>query len=154
MTSVLFLEICRIRCLLWSDRFTTTWSGFLREKTTTLLRQDSRLILYVPVELSISVRSDTSEDVLDHRYLIVDEAQNLTVTQALTLITRAGYGTKIVLCGDPDQIDAKYLDKRNNGLVFAAEKMKGSKYCAQITFDQEEAVRSDLAMEAVKRMTI
>lgn len=91
---------------------------------------------------------------LDHRYLIVDEAQNLTVTQALTLITRAGYGTKIVFCGDPDQIDAKYLDKRNNGLVFAAEKMKGSKYCAQITFDQEEAVRSDLAMEAVKRMTI
>lgn len=91
---------------------------------------------------------------LDHRYLIVDEAQNLTVTQALTLITRAGCGTKIVLCGDPDQIDAKYLDKRNNGLVFAAEKMKGSKYCAQITFDQEEAVRSDLAMEAVKRMTI
>lgn len=70
------------------------------------------------------------------------------------MITRAGCGTKIVLCGDPDQIDAKYLDKRNNGLVFAAEKMKGSKYCAQITFDQEEAVRSDLAMEAVKRMTI
>ena len=91
---------------------------------------------------------------LDHRYLIVDEAQNLTVTQALTLITRAGYGTKIVFCGDPDQIDAKYLDKRNNGLVFAAEKMKGSKYSAQNTFDQEEAVRSDLAMEAVKRMTI
>lgn len=51
------------------------------------------------------------------------------------------------------QIDAQYLDKRNNGLVFASEKMKGSPLCAQITFEQEESVRSPLAMEAAKRMT-
>lgn len=91
---------------------------------------------------------------LDNRYLIVDEAQNLTVSQALAIITRAGEGTKIVFLGDPDQVDAKYLDRRNNGLVFAAEKMKGSPCCCQVTFEQEESVRSFLAMEAAKRMTL
>lgn len=87
-------------------------------------------------------------------YLIVDEAQNMTVSQALEIVSRAGIGTKIVLLGDPDQIDARYLSKRNNGLVFSSEKMKGSKLCAQITFEQEESVRSPLAMEAAKRLTI
>lgn len=91
---------------------------------------------------------------LDSRYLIVDEAQNLTVSQALTIITRAGEGTKVILIGDPDQVDAKYLDRRNNGLVFASEKMKGSEYCCQISFEQEESVRSPLAMEAAKRLTL
>ncbi len=87
-------------------------------------------------------------------YLIVDEAQNMTVQQALEIVSRAGMGTKVVLLGDPDQIDARYLDKRNNGLVFTADRMKGSTLCAQITFDQEESVRSPLAMEAAKKMTI
>lgn len=91
---------------------------------------------------------------LINKYLIVDEAQNLTVSQALAIITRAGEGTKVVLLGDPDQVDAKYLDRRNNGLVFAAEKMKGSPYCCQVTFEQEESVRSPLAMEAAKRLTL
>ena len=91
---------------------------------------------------------------LSDTYLIVDEAQNMTVNQVLEIISRAGNGTKIVLCGDPDQIDNPKLDRRNNGLVFAAEKMKGSKLCAQVTFEQEESVRSPLAMEAAKRLTI
>jgi len=91
---------------------------------------------------------------LPNTYLIVDEAQNMTVHQALEIVTRAGEGTKVVLLGDPNQIDARYLDKRNNGLVFAAEKMKGSKLCAQITFEEEEAQRSALCVEAAKRMTL
>lgn len=90
---------------------------------------------------------------LAEKYLIVDEAQNMSVGQALEIISRAGNGTKIVLCGDPDQIDDPHLDKNNNGLVFAAERMKGSSLCAQIRFDQKEAVRSPLAMEAAKRLT-
>ena len=65
-----------------------------------------------------------------------------------------GENTKVILLGDPDQIDSRYLDRRNNGLVFTAEKMKGSPLCAQITFEQEESVRSPLAMEAAKRMTV
>lgn len=91
---------------------------------------------------------------ISNSFLIVDEAQNMSVHQALEIVSRAGMGTKVVLLGDPDQIDAKYLDKRSNGLVFTAERMKGSSLCAQVTFDKEESVRSPLAMEAASRMTI
>ena len=91
---------------------------------------------------------------ISRSFLIVDEAQNLTVNQALEIVTRAGEGTKVVLLGDPNQIDARYLDKRNNGLVFTAEKMKGSSLCAQITFEEEEAQRSALCIEAAKRLTM
>ena len=91
---------------------------------------------------------------ISRSYLIVDEAQNLTVNQALEIVTRAGEGTKVVLLGDPNQIDARYLDKRNNGLVFTAEKMKGSPLCAQITFEEDEAQRSALCIEAAKRLTV
>ena len=87
-------------------------------------------------------------------FLIIDEAQNATVGQILEVITRAGLGTKVVICGDPDQIDNAKLDRINNGLVFAAEKMKGSPLCAQITFEKEESVRSPLALEAAKRLTL
>jgi len=91
---------------------------------------------------------------ITNSFLIVDEAQNMSVQQALEIVSRAGMGTKVVLLGDPDQIDARYLDKRNNGLVFTADRMKNSTLCAQITFDQQESVRSPLAMEAAKKMTI
>ena len=59
-------------------------------------------------------------------YLIIDEAQNLTPKQAKGIITRAGMGTKIILLGDPNQIDNPLLDERTNGLSYAAETMKGS----------------------------
>ncbi len=91
---------------------------------------------------------------ISNSYLIIDEAQNATVGQILELVTRAGMGTKIVICGDPDQIDNPKLDRVNNGLVFAAEKMKNSFLCAQITFENEESVRSPLALEAAKRLTL
>jgi len=58
------------------------------------------------------------------QYLIVDEAQNLSPHEVKTIITRAGEGTKIVLTGDPYQIDSPYLDEVNNGLVYALENMK------------------------------
>ena len=85
-------------------------------------------------------------------YLVIDEAQNLTPTQAKGIITRAGTGTKIILLGDPQQIDHPLLDERTNGLSYAAEKMKGSPLCWQVTMSAEECERSVLAMDAVKRM--
>ena len=63
---------------------------------------------------------------ITNKFLIVDETQNATRSQIRDIITRAGAGCKIVICGDPEQIDAHNLDKLNNGLVFASEKMKGS----------------------------
>lgn len=85
-------------------------------------------------------------------WVIIDEAQNLTPKQVKAIITRAGEGAKIVLIGDPEQIDQAFLDSRSNGLCYASEKMKGSKLCYQVTLKYDECERSPLAYEASKRL--
>lgn len=85
-------------------------------------------------------------------YLVIDEAQNMTPAQIKGIITRAGKDTKIILLGDPNQIDRPYLDDRTNGLSYAAEHMKGSPLCWQITLLPEECERSSLAMDAICRL--
>lgn len=89
---------------------------------------------------------------LNNSFIIIDEAQNATPGQILEIITRAGIGSKVVILGDPDQIDNNKLSKRNNGLVYASQKMAGSPLCAQLTFEMKETVRSPLATEAAKRL--
>lgn len=89
---------------------------------------------------------------ITNSFLILDEAQNATQKQVMGIVTRAGLHTKIVVCGDPDQIDDITLDKKNNGLAFAAKVMRGSVNCAVITFTDEECVRSPLAKDAASRM--
>lgn len=85
-------------------------------------------------------------------YLIIDEAQNMTPNQVKGIITRAGKDTKIILLGDPQQIDKPFLDEKTNGLSYAAKFMKGSPYCWQITLSADECERSSLAMDAVQRL--
>lgn len=85
-------------------------------------------------------------------YLIIDEAQNMTPNQVKGIITRAGKDTKIILLGDPNQIDRPYLDEKTNGLSYAAEYMKGSPLCWQLTMTAEECERSLLAMDAIRRL--
>ncbi len=85
-------------------------------------------------------------------YLIIDEAQNMTPNQMKGIITRAGEGTKIILLGDPAQIDRPLLDEKTNGLSYASQYMKGSPLCWQITLTAEECERSALAMDALKRL--
>ena len=85
-------------------------------------------------------------------FLILDEAQNATISQVRDVITRAGKGTKIVLCGDPTQIDALYLNEKNNGLNYTSAMMKNSPMVAQITFTSDECVRSTLAKEAIEKL--
>ena len=75
---------------------------------------------------------------ISHTWLVIDEAQNLSPIQAKGIITRVGKGTKVILLGDPEQIDQPFLDERTNGLSFAAEKMKGSPLCVQITMNANE----------------
>nr|WP_193816191.1 PhoH family protein [Cytobacillus horneckiae] len=58
------------------------------------------------------------------QYIIIDEAQNLTKHEVKTILTRVGEGSKIVLMGDPEQIDHPYLDAYNNGLTYVVEKFK------------------------------
>ncbi|MDF2857318.1 MAG: hypothetical protein K0Q87_3169 [Neobacillus sp.] len=61
---------------------------------------------------------------LPKQFIIIDEAQNLTKHEVKTIITRVGEGSKIVLMGDPEQIDHPYLDAYNNGLTYVVEKFK------------------------------
>lgn len=90
---------------------------------------------------------------ISNQYIIVDESQNLMPNQALSVITRAGTDTKLVLLGDPDQVDAPYLDRQTNGLVYAMDGMKGSRTACIIRFSDSECTRSDLAAEAIARLT-
>ena len=80
---------------------------------------------------------------LPHQYLIVDEAQNLTPHEIKTIITRAGEGTKIVLTGDPHQIDNPYVDSSSNGLSIVADRFRNERIAGHITLSKGE--RSELA---------
>jgi PhoH-like ATPase len=80
---------------------------------------------------------------LPQQYIIVDEAQNLTPHEVKTIITRSGDGTKIVLTGDPGQIDNPYVDSASNGLSVAADRFRGEKVAAHIVLTRGE--RSELA---------
>ena len=80
---------------------------------------------------------------LPQQYIIVDEAQNLTPHEVKTIITRSGDGTKIVLTGDPGQIDNPYVDSQSNGLAVAADRFRGEKVAAHIVLTRGE--RSELA---------
>ena len=77
------------------------------------------------------------------QYMIVDEAQNLTPHEVKTIISRAGDGTKIVLTGDPYQIDHPYVDSTNNGLVHVVNRFRSEPIAGHITLSKGE--RSDLA---------
>ncbi len=77
------------------------------------------------------------------QFMIVDEAQNLTPHEVKTIITRAGEGTKIVLTGDPYQIDNPYVDASSNGLTYVVEKFKGQEIAGHVTLTKGE--RSSLA---------
>ena len=89
---------------------------------------------------------------IQKNWVIIDEAQNLTPKQVKGIVTRSGKGTKLILIGDPNQIDHPYLDSRTNGLCFAAERMKGSPYCCQLTMNDDECERSPLAYDSAARM--
>lgn len=80
---------------------------------------------------------------IPHQFIIVDEAQNLTPHEVKTILTRAGEGAKIILTGDPHQIDHPYLDSNSNGLSFLVEKFKGQNIAGHVTFTKGE--RSELA---------
>lgn len=82
------------------------------------------------------------------QYLIVDEAQNLSPHEVKTIVTRAGEGTKIVLTGDPQQIDSPYLDETNNGLAYVVERLKTEDIIGHTTLKVGE--RSPLSEVASK----
>ena len=80
---------------------------------------------------------------IPRQYLIVDEAQNLTPHEVKTIITRAGEGSKIVLTGDPEQIDNPYVDASSNGLTYVVERFRDNPLAGHILLSRGE--RSPLA---------
>ncbi|HVW99095.1 MAG TPA: PhoH family protein, partial [Candidatus Babeliaceae bacterium] len=80
---------------------------------------------------------------IPYQYIFIDEVQNLTPHEVKTLISRVGEGSKIVLAGDPYQIDSPYLDFASNGLVVASQKFKGQKIFGTVFLETSE--RSELS---------
>ncbi|NHC42905.1 PhoH family protein [Bacillus sp. MM2020_1] len=83
---------------------------------------------------------------LPKQFIIIDEAQNLTKHEVKTILTRVGEGSKIVLMGDPEQIDHPYLDAYNNGLTYVVEKFKDQVISGHVKLLKGE--RSGLALLA------
>lgn len=81
-------------------------------------------------------------------FIIIDEAQNLTPHEVKTIISRAGEGTKVVLAGDPTQIDNPYLDKDSNGLTFTVGRFHNQNMYGHVFLDKTE--RSELAAVAAE----
>lgn len=80
---------------------------------------------------------------IPNQFIIIDEAQNLTPHEVKTIISRIGKGSKVVLTGDPDQIDNPYLDSNSNGLTYTAEMLKDQDIVGHMTLVKSE--RSQLA---------
>lgn len=87
---------------------------------------------------------------IPNRFFILDEAQQLTPQEAKTVVTRMSRGSKLVLVGDPAQIDNPYVDSRSNGLVFTRNRLKGQPFAAHITLLRGE--RSPLAEAGAQLM--
>jgi len=85
---------------------------------------------------------------IPNQFIIIDEAQNLTPHEIKTVVSRAGNNTKMVLTGDPYQIDSPYLDSSSNGLSYAVERIKGQEMFGHVTLTKNE--RSGLASLAAE----
>ena len=80
---------------------------------------------------------------IPYQFILIDEVQNLTPHEVKTLVTRVGEGSKIILCGDPYQIDSPYLDFSGNGLMVASNAFKGQSIFGTVFLETSE--RSELS---------
>ncbi len=80
------------------------------------------------------------------QFIIIDEAQNLSKHEVKTIVSRAGEGSKVILMGDPEQIDHPYLDATSNGLTYVVERFKPYRVAGHVTLEKGE--RSLLAQLA------
>ena len=93
----------------------------------------------IEIEVLSYIRGRSIPDQL----IIIDESQNLTPHEIKTIITRVGENSKIILTGDPEQIDHPYLDEMSNGLMYAGSRFYGQKIAAHLHLTKGE--RSELA---------
>lgn len=117
-----------------------------RERGSESMIESAIDLLIKKRQLEIEVLTYIRGRSIPNQFIIIDEAQNLSAHEVKTIITRAGEGTKIVLCGDPDQIDHPYLDKESNGLAHLAHRLAGQSFYGQVRLIHGE--RSELATRA------
>ncbi|MCX5789880.1 MAG: PhoH family protein, partial [Elusimicrobia bacterium] len=127
-----------------------TWMGAIYDNLEFLMdrphSEDSELDVQMLMEqnkLEIEAVTYLRGRTLPNQYIIIDDAQNLTPHEIKTIISRVGQGSKIVLTGDPHQIDNYYLDASSNGLTNLVERFKGQGLFGHVTFSKIE--RSPLA---------
>jgi PhoH-like ATPase len=134
----------------------TPWMGALTDNLEVLTESDTssgdwgRAVTNELVASRVKIRSLNfmRGRTFLNRYLIIDEAQNLTPKQMKTLITRAGPGTKIVCLGNVEQIDTPYLTETTSGLTFAVDRFKNWQHAGHITLKRGERSRlADFASE-------
>lgn len=87
---------------------------------------------------------------IPERFFILDESQQLTPLEAKTVVTRMSRGSKLVLVGDPGQIDNPYVDSRSNGLVYTRQRLRGQAFAAHIPLVKGE--RSPMAEAGARLM--
>jgi hypothetical protein len=107
--------------------------------------------LFIQGKIEIQPMSSIRGRTFTNSYIIIDEAQNTSAKQIETLITRLGDRSKIVILGDLNQIDTSKLSRYSNGLSVCSDRMRGSKYVAQISYLNTDVKRSKLAKDAVER---
>ncbi len=134
------------------------WMGALDDNLEVLAKGDSTAGEWGRAATNELVRSKVKIKSLNfmrgrtflNKFVIIDEAQNLTPKQMKTLITRAGPGTKIVCMGNLAQIDTPYLTEGSSGMTFAVDKFKGWPHGGHVTLARGERSRlADFASEVL-----
>ena len=134
------------------------WMGALDDNLEVLARSDTTAGEWGRAATNDLVRSKIKIKSLNfmrgrtflNKFVIIDEAQNLTPKQMKTLITRAGPGTKIVCMGNLAQIDTPYLTEGSSGLTFAVDRFKGWPHGGHVTLARGERSRlADFASEVL-----
>ncbi len=121
---------------------------FLFERNNPSVVKKSSQYLFDTGKIEIEALTYLRGRTLPQQYIIIDDAQNLTPLEMKTIVSRAGKDTKVVLTGDPYQIDNPYLDIASNGLTYVVERFKGQELFGNVTFVKSE--RSELAALAAK----
>jgi PhoH-like ATPase len=125
----------------WMSPLMDNFRHHFKDRTYFEIMMDKGLIEIAPLSF---IRGRT----FSNSFIIVDEAQNASIHELKTIITRIGENSKIVLMGDTDQIDTPYLNKKSNGLAIVIDRMKNSEHSAHVHLKRGE--RSELATYASK----
>jgi PhoH-like ATPase len=124
------------------------WLGALYDNLEVIIQNkeesaNQQLRLREMVKERVQIRAITfmRGRTFQHKYLVIDEAQNLTPKQVKALITRAGEGTKVVLMGNLAQIDSPYLSETSSGLSYVVERFKDWEHFGSLILSKGERSR-------------